>query len=334
MWRSSKFCAMFCLLVLVAACTGNGPREIQGTTLGTRYSLLLACTFDVARARDIAESAFERVDASMSTYRTDSELMELNRGEPFKWLAISQDFATVIAASHDISQFTDGAFDPTIGALVGLWGFGAAAVPEAAPAEAEIAPLRVASGWRGLELDTAGPRVRRRSDFALDLSAIAKGYAVDLAIAGLEAEGCGDLLLEVGGEVGVRGTRPGGGHWVLGIESPENIGGIAQAVSLSDASIATSGDYRNQLRIGDAFYSHTLDPETGRPVTHNVASVSVVASSTMRADALATALSVMGPVRGRAFAETHEIDAYFILRTESGYDSFATGRFLSLLLTP
>ena len=331
--RSSKFCAMFLLGLAVAACalpTGKAPRVLQGSAFATTYTLSLACSLDAARARELAESSFARVDAAMSTYRQDSELMRLNRTAPFEWLAISADFASVVKASIELASLTDGAFDPTLGRLVRLWGFGGGDVPDVVPAEPEIARLRAASGWNQVEFDEPGARVRRLSDFALDLSAIAKGYAVDLAMEALQEEGCQDFLLEVGGEVGVRGRRADGATWVLGVESPDSRGGVALALEISQASIATSGDYRNRLRIGDTVFSHTLDPATGRPVAHNLASVSVIAATAMRADALATALNVMGPERGRAFAEAFEIEAYFIFRTDSGYDSFATGRFQAM----
>ncbi len=305
----------------------HDAQVIQGQVFGTSYALKLACSLDSAEARSIVESAFDRVDAAMSTYRHDSEIMRLNQSPLRSWLAVSDDFVRVAAASNSMARFTGGAFDPTVGALVDLWGFSGGNVPDQVPANADIARLRSQAGWHHLELDIAKSAIRRLSDFSLDFSAIAKGYAVDLAIESLESAGCADLLLEVGGEVGVRGRRTDGEPWVLGIETPRNTAGVEFALELSDASIATSGDYRNQVRIGDRVFSHTIDPATGRPVTHNLASVSVIAETTMRADALATALSVMGPEHGRAFAEAHHIDAYFIVRIDSGYDSFATGRF-------
>ncbi|MCY4198236.1 MAG: FAD:protein FMN transferase [Gammaproteobacteria bacterium] len=305
----------------------HDAQAIRGQVFGTSYALKLACSLDSVEARSIVESAFDHVDVAMSTYRQDSELMRLNRSALGSWLAVSEDFARVAAASISLARFTGGAFDPTVGALVDLWGFSGGNVPDQVPTDSDIERLQSNSGWRHLELDLVRPAIRRLSDFSLDLSAIAKGYAVDLAIEALESAGCADLLLEVGGEVGVRGRRMDGEPWVLGIETPQKASGVALTVDLSDASIATSGDYRNQVRIGDAVFSHTIDPATGRPVTHSLASVSVIAETAMRADALATALNVMGPKRGRAFAEAHHIDAYFIVRIDSGYDSFATGRF-------
>ncbi len=321
------------MAISIFACSApdsHDARRLQGQVFGTSYALTLACALDPAEARVLTESAFARVDAAMSSYRQDSELTRFNSTLPRTWLAVSGDLARVAHAAIELARFTEGAFDPTVGALVRLWGFAGGQPPVRVPAESHVRRLLSETGWGNLELDKRGLSMRRLSDFSLDLSAIAKGYAVDLATQSLQAAGCSHLLLEVGGEVAVRGRRVDGRPWVLGIESPQSLGGLALALELSDASVATSGDYRNQVRIGDKVFSHTIDPATGRPVTHNLASVSVIAESTMRADALATALNVMGPKRGRAFAEAHQIDAYFILRVDSGYDSFATGRFLSL----
>ena len=342
---SKTRCAALLGVLLIGAC--DQPPEhlsakVQGTTMGTSYTLTLACALDADDAREVVESVFARIDASMSTYRSDSELMRLNRTPPLTWLDISQDFARVVTVALQVAAFTQGAFDPTVGALVGLWGFGGAGgggvdgsdARRSVPGDADIAPLLAASGWRQLEMHPDGARARRLSEFALDLSAIAKGYAVDLAIASLESKGCVDFLLEVGGEVGARGTRVDGSTWLLGIESPDSPGSVVLALALADAAIATSGDYRNRVIIDGEVFSHTLDPATGRPVSHGLASVSVIGESAMRSDALATALSVMGPDRGLAFAEAHEIEAYFITRVDSGYDSSATGRFRAAQTRP
>ena len=202
--------------------------------------------------------------------------MRLNRSPIMQWQQVSEEFASVIRASLEIGQISSGAFDPTIGALVSLWGFAGRGVPETTPSADDIEDLLSETGTSRLELLSDMRMARRLSDFELDLSAIAKGYAVDLAIQDLEQNACHDLLLEVGGEIGARGSRPDGSSWVVGIESPGQAGGVTRALRLSNEAIATSGDYRNQVIIEGRKYSHTINPTTGRPVSHGLASVSVI----------------------------------------------------------
>lgn len=295
--------------------------------MGTSYSLSLGCELDVNIARATAEAAFASVDGAMSTYRPDSELMVFNGAPIGQWMNVSEEFAEVVRASLNIARLTQGAFDPTLGALVEVWGFGAAEKLEGLPEASDIERLLDSSGFSKLELQASSAAIRRLEDWSLDLSAIAKGYAVDLAITALAAKSCDHLLVEVGGEVAARGYRPGGENWRIGVESPTGSGTLTMALALHNEAIATSGEYRNFMRIEDEIYSHTIDPSTGYPVKHALASVSVISDTAMRADALATALNVMGPIDGLAFAEQQEIEAFFIIRTEKGYDSFGTGRF-------
>lgn len=323
---------MLLLGILCSGCALSKPGAalVTGTAMGTSYRLRLNCDLNRDVAKQVTEAAFARVDESMSTYRRDSELMRFNASPIGQWRQIGVEFAEVIRAAIEVARLSDGAFDPTLGALLRLWGFSGGEVPDATPSVQEIERRLVESGIVGLELESGEGRIRRLSDFELDLSAIAKGYAVDLAIRDLEKSACRDLLLEVGGEVGVRGSRPDGDAWTVGIESPSKAGSVTHAVTLSNEAIATSGDYRNRVAIEGQVYSHTIDPATGRPVSHDLASVSVISANAMRADALATALNVMGPSSGLEFARRHQIEAFFIIRTENGYHSVGTGRFGSL----
>ena len=323
-------CATLLVGMFLTACSGSdfsSPRVVAGSTMGTSYMLSLGCGLDLESAREASEAAFARVDHSMSGYRPDSELMTFNRSGIGQWQTISQDFAAVVRSALELGVLSEGAFDPTLGALVELWGFGAAEGSGSLPEASEIRRLLEQTGLPQLELDPRTSAIRRLADFSLDLSAIAKGYAVDLAAAALEASACQDFLVEVGGEVGVRGVRPDGSPWTIGVESPSARQLMTHRLTLRDEAIATSGDYRNFLRIEGELYSHTIDPQTGLPVSHDLASVSVIADTAMRADALATALNVMGPEDGLAFALRLDLEALFIIRTENGYDSFGTGRF-------
>ena len=325
---------LFAACVLSWGCAlQEPPPVVTGSALGTSYRLALNCDVPPSTAKRVTEAAFASVDRSMSTYRQDSELMRFNRSELGHWHTMSAEFAAVLEESIEVGRLTNGAFDPTLGALVNLWGFGGGQVPVSIPSAREVDRRLSQTGLAQLEirntpLESSEPlKARRHADFSLDLSAIAKGYAVDLAIEALENNACRDLLLELGGEVGVRGTRPDGKSWSVGIESPSPSGGVVRALALSNEAIATSGDYRNQVKIEGRVFSHTLDPTTGYPVRHGLASVSVISANAMRADALATALNVMGPERGLDFARRHQLEAYFIIRTDTGYRSEGTGRF-------
>ncbi len=321
--------AVIAVPLMISGCAPRdvAPRVLTGTTMGTSYRLSLGCGLEVELARTLIESAFNEVNQSMSTYISESELMRFNRSEIGDWVAISEPLARVMQGALELARLSDGAFDPTLGALVRLWGFAGGEQPSVPPEQQVVDDLLSQSGLARLEVSDDGRAMRRHSRLALDLSAVAKGFAVDLAIGALESRNCHDLLLEVGGEVGVRGLHPDGRAWKVGIESPERTGSMTRAITLGDEAVATSGDYRNRLVIDGDIYSHTLDPATGRPVTHDLASVSVISTSVMRADALATAMNVMGPVTGPAFARRHGIEAFFIIRVTDGYQLVATGRF-------
>jgi len=300
---------------------------LSGQTMGTTWSVVLPghghSRDDLVAARTAIGERLDAVDQLMSTWNSDSELSRLNRHATSAPFPVSSETLEVLEVAREVSERSGGAFDVTVGPLVAAWGFGAGArLPGEVPDPAELARIRERVGYWMLEIDAAHGRVRKaRPDLQCDLSAIAKGYGVDEVARALDSLGWNDYLVEVGGEVRARGERPEGGPWHVGIERPDEGDRVVQGtVELTDLAMATSGDYRNYYEVDGERLSHIIDPRTGHPVSHRVASVSVVHVATVWADAWATALTVLGPEEGLDVAEREGIGVYFLLRT--GPESF------------
>ncbi|MCK7552215.1 FAD:protein FMN transferase [Marinobacter goseongensis] len=326
-------------LVALAGCSFEKPQqiwEIAGPVFGTRYHINVVLTDDEASLENLGEGiteVLEEVDASMSTWREDSELSRLNgREDQSDWIDISVPLHEVLATAVDVSSLTGGAFDITIGPVVNLWGFGPEARPDKVPDDDELAARLDATGYEKLELRAEPPAIRASKSQYIDLSAIAKGYGVDAVSRFLENAGVASYLVEIGGEVRVNGRKPDGSAWRLAIEEPvSEQRQINRVVALDEHAMATSGDYRNYYESEGRRYSHTIDPDTGRPIVHNLASVTVIAENTMLADALATGFNVMGYERAQALATRENIAAYFIVRRDGGFESHHTPAFTSYL---
>lgn len=294
-----------------------------GTTMGTTYTVKVVVPemteAEQATTQAAVQGALNAVDESMSTYKSDSELSRFNRhggGEPFKLSAAA---IRVFLIAQEVSDATGGAFDVTVGPLVNAWGFGPVK-PARPPAAAELESIRARVGYRGLSIDAAARTIAKaHSDMYADLSAIAKGFGVDQAARALDARGLQRYMVEVGGEVRVRGQSAAGIPWQVGIERPDATTQQAYlVVPMSDLSMATSGDYRNYFEQGGRRYSHEIDPTTGYPIRHRLAAVTVLAPECALADAWATALLVLGPERGYALATQKGLAAYFIERRPDG----------------
>ncbi|MCG7199237.1 FAD:protein FMN transferase [Marinobacter pelagius] len=327
-------------LAALAGCSFEAEEkvwEISGGVFGTSYHINVVLTDDQQRLENLAkgiEAELEKVDAAMSTWREDSELSQLNRmPDQSEWTGISGPLHEVLAKAIEVSELTGGAFDVTVGPVVNLWGFGPRARPEKAPEEQELARVLSETGYEKLELRNQPPSLRAAQPQYIDLSAIAKGYGVDVVARYLDSEGVNAYLVEIGGEVRVQGRKPGGDAWRLAIEQPVSEGRqVNRVVALENRAMATSGDYRNYYESEGRRYSHTIDPETGKPITHNLASVTVLAEDCMTADALATGFNVMGFERAHALATRENIPAYFIIRTENGFETHQTPAFSSYVI--
>ncbi|OHY73095.1 FAD:protein FMN transferase [Marinobacter sp. AC-23] len=331
---------MMLALAALAGCSFQPDEEvweISGPVFGTSYHISVVLPEDRQRLEALAQGiddALEEVDASMSTWREDSELSKLNRlKDQSDWTPVSESLFEVLARSDEISRLTDGAFDVTIGPVVNLWGFGPDARPEHVPSDEDLARALASTGFKNLSLQTNPPAVKASKTQYIDLSAIAKGYGVDVVARYLDSEGVKAYLVEIGGEVRTQGKKPNGGVWRLAIEQPAEGGEqkVSRIITLPSRAMATSGDYRNYYESEGRRFSHTIDPETGKPITHNLASVTVITDDSMSADALATGFTVMGYERAAELATRENIAAYFIVRTENGFETHQTPAFSSYI---
>lgn len=314
-------------------------QELGGPTMGTRWSVKYwqaPATPGPARreVREAIETALDLVVRQMSTWEEDSDLSRYNRAAPGRWQKLPEPFFTVLRHALELARATGGAYDPTVGPAVNLWGFGPDPARRNAPAEDDLDAARRRIGWQRVQLDTEQRRARQAGGSYVDLSSIAKGYAVDAVARALQRLGCGNALVEVGGELLGMGRRPDGQPWRVAVRVPGlEAGEEGPVLALQGLAVATSGDDFRCFAADDGVrYSHTIDPRTGRPVRHALASVTVVHAQCMQADALATALTVLGPDEGWAYAERERLAVLFIRRgAEGGHEARPTAGFEALL---
>ncbi len=319
--------ATVCLLLLAACTPASKDVELRGETMGTTWSVKVARHNVDAEALQAGLAALlVHVNALMSTWQPDSELMRLNAAPAGTAFAVSPETARVLRLAREISEASGGQYDVTVGPLVNLWGFGPDQQPVRVPSEMEIEAARNRVGYKRFTLREQ--EVTKLADIFIDLSSIAKGYAVDALAAELERQGITDFLIEVGGELGARGRNGSGVPWRVAVEIPDPAGRAPYRVlSLRDMGIATSGDYRNYFEVDGRRFSHTINPLTGAPVTHKVASVTVLHQSVAMADGWATAFNVMGLEHGRRLAEALDLKVLFLVRTDDAFEPFATPAF-------
>jgi len=320
------------VVLTLTACNPSGRVELHGSAMGTTWTVTFAEPLDAAaarRAETAVRSALSEAEAVLSGWNAASELSAFNRHDGTGWVPVSEPLYAVLEAARTVNQQSGGAFDLTIAPLVALWGFGSSASKESAPSDLEIADALRRVGAEKLELRIV-PRAARKlvPGVRLDLDAIAPGLVVDRISRDLAALGYSNHIVEIGGEVRCRGRGPGGRAWRTAVERPQTGARIVQAVvALDGLGISTSGDYRDFRVLEGTRISHTIDPRSGRPVRHALASVSVVHESVMLADAYATALMVLGPEEGYELAERLELPAHFIVRARDGFAVRATKGF-------
>ncbi|WYX09368.1 FAD:protein FMN transferase [Achromobacter xylosoxidans] len=306
------------------------PAALAGATMGTTWSarLSLPAGLGDCAARQAIQAALDEVVAQMSTWESESDISRYNRAGP-GWRALPAAFFHVLQHALALAEDSGGAYDHRrpAGQCLGFRPWQRAFEP---PSPAAIDAARQRCGWRRVALDAARGAAFQPGGVYLDLSSIAKGYGVDRAAQALDALGITDYLVEVGGELRARGQRPDGQPWRVAVEVPDGSDAHALALPLRDLAIATSGDYRRFAGEGAARYAHTIDPRSGQPVRNGVASVTVLHAGCMQADALATALTVLGERDGRAYAERHRLAALFIVRDADGYRVGASAAFQAL----
>jgi len=304
------------IFVLVSGCD-HAPEiiKLSGSKMGTSYHVTIVA--DQPAPADLADQIdqlLSAVDQSMSTYKSQSELSQFNRLPVSQQAKASDQLWAVLQTSEKIWRESSGAFDPTVGPVVDLWGFGPVVTEDEIPADQEIATAIANSGFEHLLLNRSEQTISKQKTIALDLSAVAKGYAVDQVADLLEMLALPDYLVEVGGEMRLSGTNPEGNPWRVAIELPSLMPQVQQVVAVNNSAVATSGDYRNYFEKDGVRYSHTIDPRNGKPITHNLASVTVMADRCADADAWATALMVLGEEEGMRIANKFSIPAYMLIR--------------------
>jgi len=327
--RAAKLLFLFVALLAFTACSPqqDGHFVLVGQTMGTSYHITVVRDGSTHADQKILQQAIDQqlilISQQMSTYIDDSELSLLNKALVGDWVSVSSNVFDVLLLSLELGWISGGAFDITVGPLVNLWGFGPepSGPDNTVPAASDIQYLLSNTGFTHIELNLENSRVRKTSAVALDLSGIAKGYAVDKISDLLLYAGYERFMVEIGGEIRLRGNSPRRAPWRIAIEQPDSssFGSARQAISIVDAALATSGDYRNYFEVAGKRYSHTIDPLTGYPVDHSLASVTVIAETSAYADALATAMSVMGSEKGLQMASEQGLAVYMIIKTEEGF---------------
>ena len=334
--RVAESILLLFFLFLISGCVDPNQRQqstLNGSTMGTVWSVKFITTaasqLTENEVNEAISAELQRVDLLLSTYRESSELSRFNRNPSTEWVGVSKDFVEVMAEATSISQLTHGAFDVTVAPVVNLWGFGADGNINEIPSEHAIKQTLARIGYQKIEIDVTNQRLHKLiPDISVDLSAIAKGYAVDQVALSLEMLGIKEYLVEVGGELRAKGNNLAEVAWKVGVEVPTpQLRQVYQAIQLVDEAIATSGDYRNYYEIAGQRFAHTIDPVTARPVKHTLASVTVIAPNAMTADGWATALMVLGVEKGLAVAEQQKLAVLFISRTSDSFTDRATTAF-------
>jgi len=327
-------------LSLITYDGANAARRLTvltGATMGTTYSVKISkmpANVDRFEMENAIVRILETVNAQMSTYRLESELSKFNAESSASWVEISPDTLAVVKEALRIARLTDGAFDPTIGPLVDLWGFGAGSTRQGVPSKRHIGEILKRIGHNNVLTMSSPPSIAKsQPGIRIDLSGIAKGFGVDKIAKYLERAGVEYYLAEIGGELRGRGYSQRGDVWRVGIERPLGARRTVQrVVRLGGQALATSGDYRILFERKGISYSHILDPRDGQPVQHGLASVTVIAPTAMQADALSTALMVLGPEAGFRLAKRENIAAFFIAKTANGFTEKASPEFVRYLI--
>ena len=338
-----KLMLLITLAVSLSACFPSNPSKntevlLQGRTMGTTYNIKVVATEEQVielKLQQQIDAALKQVNQEMSTYIAESELSKFNQSTSAEAIEISVGLTRVIKESIRLGNLSGGKLDVTVGPLVNLWGFGPEQRPEKVPSDAILSATNERVGLQNLVLE-GNLLSKKIPDLYIDLSTIAKGYGVDIIAELIESNGLTHYLVEIGGEMRLRGFKHTGELWAIAIEKPilDQSGverAVHQVIIPKDNAVATSGDYRNYFEADGRRFSHIIDPSTGKPIDHNLVSVTVVHPSSMTADGLSTTLMVMGMEKGMAFASENNLAALFISKTENGFDERFTVKFKQYL---
>ena len=334
-----KHVFVFSLLFLLIACGDQKVAEqdtqdelmLSGYTMGPIvYSVKLMGDKTEVEKLQLAKQVDDllvKINKQMSTYDKTSELSLFNQHQGHDSRSVSKELEQVLAESIRLAQVSEGALDVTVGPLVNLWSFGPENRAETVPSAELIAQKKAQIGIEKIRL-IDGQLSKIDDNVYVDLSAIAKGFAVDKVAELLEANGFHHYLVDIGGEMRLKGGKANGQSWVVAVQKPSaGTRAVQKVIIPGDNAVATSGDYRNYFEENGVRYSHTIDPESGWPISHRLVSVTVIHPSAMTADGLATAIEVMGPEKGYEFAKANALAVYLITKTDDGFSEQATEQF-------
>ena len=328
------FLSSLFVLILVYSCSEEHPElekyPFSGTTMGTTYSVSIVDKpekFLTTHIHISVDSLLVEINNQMSTYIPNSEISKFNSNQDTSWFKVSKDFALLVHEAKKLSVESNNAYDVTIGPLVNLWGFGAEEYSEEIPDEKKITEVKKIIGTDKIEVNLDNSSIKKNlPSLYLDLSSIAKGFGVNQVGLLIEDAGFENYMVEIGGEVRTKGFNDKGENWKIGISAPESRN-LQKVIAITDMSVATSGDYQNYKEENGVRYSHLIDPRIGKPITHNLASVTVLHENCGTADALATAINIMGPEDGYSFAVKKELPIFMIVRDSNTFVEIMTPQF-------
>ena len=332
------FILIIFLIIGVSVCqqTNYEILVLNGLTMGTTYSVKINADNAFVEKNQISDDIDEilsEINQSMSTYIKESELSNINFSTISGWQSISDDLFEVIDHAINVSLKTNGAFDITIAPLVNLWGFGPDKLQNKIPTDEIIELTKKNTGYKKISIDKSLKKISKLDpNLHIDLSGIAKGFAVDKIARYLDKRGFKNYLVEIGGELIGKGLNKDNEIWQIGIENPNNNSDtIKRIIRLKDMAMATSGNYMNYFEKDGVRYSHTINPVTGKPIKHKLASVTVLDNSAMNADALATAFMVLGPEKALSLANNLEMAIYLIIKDGKRFEEKYNNYFIPYL---
>lgn len=318
-WR---LCGLVLLIGTLSGCGNDDSLEtLGGPTMGSTWSIKYVRHAGLpapAAVQVEVEKILADIDRQMSTYRSDSDIERFNQLPANHCQTMPAPILELVRVGEQLSGQSEGSYDLTVEPLLNLWGFGPQAREEKVPTAEALAEVRRRVGYTHLRID--GDQLCKDAAVEVDFNSVAAGYAVDLIAARLEALGIHNYLAEATGELKAAGKKPDGSAWRIALEAPRDDRQVAERiVNVDGYGLSTSGDYRNYFEQGGRRYSHTFDARTGAPVSHALASVTVIHPSALMADGLSTLLLILGPERGWVYAEKHDIGAFFVIRADTGF---------------
>lgn len=317
-------CLVSTLVLALSGCESNAERVevLSGPTMGSTFTIKYVYNAATPAADAVGvevQSILDEVDRQMSTYRLDSDIARFNQSPVNTCMQMPQPVLDLAQYGYDLSSLSDGAFDLTLGPLLDLWGFGPQARGKRVPSADEIAAAKAQTGYKHIRV--VNDQLCKDADVKVEFNSIAAGYTVDRISERFAQLNIDSYMIEVTGELIAKGLKPDGSPWRIALEQPLGDGQrvIQRVLEIDGYGLNTSGDYRNYFEENGVRFSHTIDPQVGAPISHKLASVTIVDRSTLHADGLGTLLLVLGPERGLDFAEEHKIAAFFVMHDGEGF---------------